>query len=505
MLGIERALAPLFPGWAARRAEARVKFDMLTRNYEGAKVSRRTQGWFPSNATADTLLDRQLDRLRNRSRDLVRNNPYAAGGLDVLVAYQVGTGIIPRSNTGDLDLDKKADALFGEWSAACDIVGTFDFHGLIAHAARTRSEAGETLVRKVKLSTAEMTRLRTPVPLALQLLEPEFLDILKDVVLDDGKIRHGVETDLWGRVRAYWLYDHHPGEYFTVTGRAMVASTRFPAAEILHLYRADRPGQLRGVPDLSPVLNRLRMLDDYEDATFEQARIQACLAAFVTSDAGAGRGPLEGPVQDGTGQQRKTLAPGIIERLKPGEDVKFLSPPPANGFSEFARHQLRAVAQGYGIPYMMLTGDLAEANYSSMRAGFLPFRRRIEQAQWLMLVPRLCDPLYQAFAEAAQLVGKLPQRQGPWPVRWSPPRFEFVDPVKDAEALIAEVRAGFKTWDQAVAEMGWDPKAQLAEIAAWNAAAKAAGVILDTDPRYINNAGAAQDPAQNAKVQLSAP
>jgi capsid protein len=39
---------------------------------------------------------------------------------------------------------------------------------------------------------------------------------------------------------------------------------------------------------------------------------------------------------------------------------------------------LRAVAQGFGLTYDLLTGDLRQANYSSLRAGRLAFKRRLE-------------------------------------------------------------------------------------------------------------------------------
>lgn len=502
MFSLERALAPLFPSWALRRVVARNTFDAVVRAYEGAGMGRRMQGWRSGNLSANEETRVSIETLRNRSRDLVRNNPYAAGGLDVLISYQVGCGIIPRSATGDRALDKQADEAFAAWSMACDRAGVLDFHGLLAQAARSRAEAGEALVRKVRLTATEARMRGAAVPLALQVLEPDFLDTAKNETTAAGTIKQGVEIDAADRRLAYWIFSDHPGE--VIGSRMRRTSMRVPASDLLHVYRADRAGQVRGVPDLAPVMKRLRMLDDYEDATFEQARVQACLAAFVTSSAGAGKGPLEGAVEAESGQQRRTLAPGIIERLRPGEDVKFLSPGGSGGFSDFAKHQLRAVAMGFGLTYDLLTADLAEANYSSLRAGRLAFRRRLEQAQWLMLVPMLCQPIWDAWIEAAQVAGVLPDRAGKWPVKWSPPRFEFVDPEKDARATVALVRSGLMTWGQAVAEQGWDPRAQVDEIAEWNMALSDKGIILDSDPRRTNGSGGAQDAKQNAVVEIAA-
>src|SRR5262245_45424853 len=96
---VERALAPLFPAWALRRLQSRYAFETLRGSYEAARVGRRTRGWRTTSGSANSETRNALPRMRDRSRDLVRNNPYAAAGLDVLIAYQVGTGITPYSTT----------------------------------------------------------------------------------------------------------------------------------------------------------------------------------------------------------------------------------------------------------------------------------------------------------------------------------------------------------------------------------------------------------------------
>ena len=115
----------------------------------------------------------------------------------------------------------------------------------------------------------------------------------------------GVRLDTWGRPVAYRVTKAHPGDE-GIPGQVVEMSADW----LLHIYRQDRPGQVRGVPDLAPVMTRLRMLDEYEDATLMQALSQACVAAFVTSSADAGAGPMEAPADTGA----KSLAPGMVER-----------------------------------------------------------------------------------------------------------------------------------------------------------------------------------------------
>ena len=151
------------------------------------------------------------------------------------------------------------------------------------------------------------------------------------------------------------------------------------------------------------------------------------------------------------------------------------------------RLQLHAIAAGVGLTYELLTGDLSQVNYSSIRAGLIEFRRRMEALQWQLLVPGLCQPVWRRFVLAAQAAGKLPD--GEIGVDWTAPRFEAVDPMKDIQADILAVRAGVMTLKEAIARQGYEPAQVLAEIAAINTELDALGITLDTDPRRSTRTG----------------
>lgn len=501
---LDRLIAQVSPRWGADRLRARLEFDAL-RGYSAARTSRRTRGLRGTAGSGNAETEADLPALRNSARKLVRDNPYASAGVDVLVGYQVGAGITVRSNSGDEKLDTLWNNAFAAWSRRCDMAGRLDFHGLTAQAARTRSEAGEVLGRHQPLSRAEARERELDVPYAVQILEPDHLDPV--LLRAAGDVVQGIERDRWGRPLAYWLTDRHPGDSDLLGGVRGDEPRRVPATEVLHLHRVHmaRPGQLRGVPDLAPVMTRLAALDEFEDAIIEQAKISACLVAFTRSAAPAAAGPLEKPNADSDADQRRTtMAPGMIERLLPGEEVTMNQPPPMAGVEVLPRHTLRAIAGGLGLTYDLLTGDLTGANYSSLRAGRLTVRRVVERDQWLMLVPLWIEPIARRFTRAAQLAGVLPDRAGTWPLEFGPPPFPFVDPLKDALAIKMQMRLGLLNWGQAVAEAGWDPRQQVKDIAKWNEALDGAGVILDGDPRRTGGAGGAQDAAQNAVIEIAA-
>lgn len=507
---LDRIIAALSPDWALRRVRARLAYRNLSALYEGAGVNRRTKGWRAARSGPNAEVRSALKSLRDRSRDLVRNNPFAAAGLDLAVSYQVGAGIMPRSSTGDQGLDEQVDALWTEWAAKADITGRTDLYGLQALLARSRGEAGEALAILQPMSAGEARRRNMRVPLALQVVEADHLDETFDGGLAGQApyIRQGIEFDAQFRPVAYHLHMRHPSEVDGLFGPvSTLARERVPADRVLHLFRQDRPGQIRGVPDLAPVMTRLRSLDELEDAALEQAKVQACMAALIVSQAAPARGPLEGAgLADPNAAEEgfKTLYPGMMERLLPGEDVRFLTPSGAGGFSDLARHQLHAIASGWGITYDLLTGDLSQANYSSLRAGRLAFKRRLDRLQWHVLIPGMCEPIWNAFIRAALAAGVLDLRQGGYPVAWSCPAFEMVDPLKDAQALKEQMRLGLMTWGQAVAQMGWEPRAQAAEIARWNEVHDEAGLILDCDPRRTATSGGAQDARANAAIEIAA-
>jgi lambda family phage portal protein len=486
---IDRAIGAVVPGAALRRLRQRQALGLMQRAYEGAKTGRRTDGWVTAGSGANAEIAPALSRLRERSRDLVRNNPYATKAVHALVSNLVGTGIVPRARAKRSTAAKLADQLWLEFAASCDADGMTDFGGLQALVVRTMAESGEVLIRLRDRRVED----GLPVPLQLQVLEPDHLDSLKSGELPDGGfIVQGIEFDALGRRRAYWLFPTHPGDS---RGRSQV-SKPVPAAQVLHLYERLRPGQVRGVPWFAPVILKLRDLDDYDDAELMRKKIEACFAAFIT---GAQDEDTLGKANiNSAGDRIEAFEPGMIEYLEPGKDVKFATPSANGGYAEYMRLQLHAVAAGVGLTYELLTGDLSQVNYSSIRAGLIEFRRRMEALQWQVIVPGLCQPVWSRFVTLAQVSGRLPE--GPITAEWTAPRFEAVDPLKDIQADILAVRAGVMTLKEAIARQGYDPAQVLSEIAATNAELDAAGITLDTDPRRSTKTGQEKTSADTSDI-----
>ena len=308
-------------------------------------------------------------------------------------------------------------------------------------------------------------------------------------------MRAGIEFDGLGRRVAYHLYRSHPedGRLAPMSGVGGMETVRIDAAEIVHLYRVLRPGQIRGEPWLSRALVKLNELDQYDDAELVRKKTAAMFAGFVTrltpEDNLLGEG-----MPNPNGVALAGLEPGTMQILEPGEDIKFSQPADVGGsYSEFLRMQFRAVAAAMGVTYEQLTGDLTQVNYSSIRAGLLEFRRRVEALQHGVIVHQLCRPIWNAWMDQAVLEGALTfpgyasdamARRDYQACKWIPQGWQWVDPLKEADAMKAAIRCGLMSRSEAISANGYDAEDVDREIAADNARADGLGLVLDSDPRF---------------------
>lgn len=462
-------------------------FPTLTRNgfllpsnikasYEGAGEGRRSSGWDAPDNGINTINTPALRNLRSRSRAAVRNDPYAFNVIDKRVSNLIGTGINPRPRTADHDLRELLQELWEDWVDESDADELTDFYGLQALVARTVETSGECFVRLRPRSQSE----GLAVPLQLQLLAPEFVPHDKFESTRDGNvIRAGIEFNTMGKRVAYWMYRSHPGDSSSLNG-GYNQLVRVPASQVLHIFEPLEPGQLRGVPRLSPVLKRLRSLDNYDDAVLFRQEVANLFAGFIsrpTPDTGQ---PPRNPV---TGDPLTTdrdgftpmvaLEPGTMQELGPGEEVEFSKPPDAgNNYPDFMRQQLMAAAAGTGTPYEILTGDMREINDRALRVVLNEFRRRLEQLQFSVYVHQLCRPVRAAWMDMAVLSGALQledytqRRREYLRTRWVPQGWAYIQPVQDVQARRMEVQAGFASRSEMVLRTGYDAETVDAENAA---------------------------------------
>ena len=467
----------------------------VLRGYAAAQDSRAS-AWAPSGGSATAEVGMAAATVARRARDAVRNDPYAARIVDLWTGNAVGAGITTRWP------DARHAEAWRRWSdsTACDAEGRLDLYGLQALVMRAVVESGECFVR---LLPAEIT-LANPIGLRLQVLESDHLDTARQGVIEGIPTLQGIALGEAGEPVGYWLHRVHPGASWILPGATWLSSERIPAAEVLHIYRKRRPGQLRDVSWLAPVLTRLRDLGDYEAALLMKAKIEACLAAVVTEEGeDALTGSATNLLRDAQGRAVESFEPGMILYRRGMGSVEVVNPSGGGSHAAFARRALEAAAIGAGLTYDQVSGDLTQANYSSLRAGKIEFRRLCEQVQYGMLIPMLVRPIADRFHAQGALLG-LWGAEVPEGLSHVPPAHEMIDPLKDTTALIAQVRAGFVPQPEAVGAFGYDFRQVVEMIREANALLDEAGISLDTDTRRVAKSGAAQDAAQMAAVEIAA-
>ncbi|WP_083232927.1 phage portal protein [Endozoicomonas atrinae] len=467
--------------------------------YTSAGRGRRSQSWSAPSSGPNNTLTGNLGTLINRSRSAIRNDPWAASGLEKLVANIVGTGIKPKSEATNDVFRKNLQALFLDWSDESDADGQLDFYGQQSLAVRSMLEAGECFAR---------LRPRKPsdglsAPLQVQLLEAEFVPWDYNDDLKRGhKIRAGIEFNAVGKRVAYWMHRQHPSDY---TALDTADLRRIPADQVLHLYEPLRPGQLRGQPLLTQVLLRMFHLDKFDDATLLRQEIANLFTGFITKPAPDGEkvDPLTGRpiVYDLQGVPMVAMEPGTMQELSPGEEITFNTPPgAASNYPDFIRQQLMAVAAGIGLPYEILSGDMKGVSDRALRVVLNEFRRRIQQIQHNQLVFQFCRPIWNRWLDMAVLSGAIhaprfhKNKADYRRVKWIAQGWPYMHPVQDMQAQNLAVRSGFKSRSEVVSEQGYDSEQIDDEIAADNRRADQLNLQYESDGRQSS-----KDPSTNDK------
>ncbi|MCK9550888.1 phage portal protein [Aquamicrobium sp.] len=418
-----------------------------TRRFDGAAGGRRGGG-MGTFGRINPEIAAAGPSLASRAEYLTQNNPWISQAVANWVGALIGPGIMPNARHPNADARKALNLYFQSWWDDADIEGRTDFAGLQATVARSMVVKGESV--SLLIATEEGPRLRV--------LDPALIDSSRT---DHNLTFSGIELDENGKRLAYWILPEKPADIFA----SFAPSQRVDADSVLHVFKPVGAGQVRGASWLSPIILPASDFDQYCDALLMSAKVAAMHAGFIVNQNGT-------PGDELYSDSEPKLEPGALTRLGLGEDVKFNSPQQLQSADAFLKHGLRQLAAGLSLPEFLLSGDLSQANYSSLRAGLLPFRQRVEQIQYGVLVPQFLAPVWRAVILHGVLSGELDAPDfGSNPdaylkADWLMPRPLQVDPLKDTQATVAEIEAGLTSRRKAVAERGWVLEDLDAEISA---------------------------------------
>jgi len=465
-----------------------------TRQWATGRLSQNDPAWNVYTRPADADLRHGLGLIRARSRELCQNSDHARGFLRIVRNNIVGApGFVLQSRAQrangkpDQQVREALESSWKEWGRRgnCEVSGRFSWRELQRHIVETVARDGEAFVRILAPWDSKWG-------MALQIIDPEAVDIDFVGEFEGREIRMGVELDAYRRPVAYWVREE---PMLNRSSYRVGDRFRIPADEMLHIYRAELSWQTRGVPWLATSAGRLHMIQSTEDAEVTAARASA--AKFAGYEAQEWAPPPEpagnnlvdvngNPLTTDPGAFSQDVAPGSMEVVPWGYKLNMYDPQHPNAaMPDFLKWGLRSVATGGGVSYNTLGNDAEGVNYTSLR-----FFLGVERDNWMeaqdWFEAELPEPVRAVWTDTQIAMGTVQYRPNRAAelhrVKWQPRRWEGPDPAKQSKADETELSIGTTTLTEIAARKGRDLDDMIGErvreIARIKAAAEAAGLTL---------------------------
>lgn len=460
------ALRKTLVGWLSPSARPASPARSAQRMYAMGRPGRTTSGWGTQTTSEDTELSTSLRTARSRSRELGRDAAYAKRAKVIIQNNIIGTGIglqakveTTRGNFNER-VNDEIESVWRRWCKAphCHTGRSLHFADMQRMVVGEWFEAGEIFIRLHRMAMPG-----SPVPLALEIIEPERIadQFQPSPIAGQAHARLGVEVDSFGAPVAYWIRTLHPGELHLTTEQ-IDRVERVPAADIIHLRTIERWPQTRAIPWMHAAGRKLNDMDGLTEAEITAARASACYMGFVEPSP-SGDSSFDGDPDAETAPEEE-LEPAVIRRLNAGEKFTGFSPTrPNTQIDPFMRMMLREVAAGTGPSYESLSRDYSQSNYSSSRLGLLDDRDlwRVLQGLFMRVV---MERIYQVWLQQAVLARAITSigiesyalhiSEYEEAVCFKPRGWSWVDPTKEVEAYKEAIAENMTTLTAVIAATG---------------------------------------------------
>jgi lambda family phage portal protein len=273
----------------------------------------------------------------------------------------------------------------------------------------------------------------------------------------------GIAFDNFGNPIEYHVLKNHPGEGFS---RFSLDFDHIPAAAMVHYFRTDRPGQSRGIPEITPALPLFAQLRRYTLAVLAAAETAADFAAVLFTDAPANgeADPVEPMDLVELERRMATVLPG---GWKLGQ---VQAQQPTTTYGEFKKEILNEIARCLNMPFNVACGNSSGYNYASGRLDHQTYYKsiRVDQAQ---MGATVLDRVLRAWLDEAILIGDfLPLWLRTATFRdlthqWFWDGQEHVDPAKEANAQSTRLSNHTTTLAYEYARQGRDWESELRQRA----------------------------------------
>ncbi|MEM7577497.1 MAG: phage portal protein [Planctomycetota bacterium] len=410
--------------------------------------------------------------LRSRARYEVANNSYARGIVLTLANDTIGTGPRLQMLTDDPAANAAIEQTFMRWATSVSLPEK------LRTMRMARAESGEAFA-----VLTQNPGIDHPVQLDVRLIEADQVSTpLSRRSLTDDAI-DGIEHDQYGNPVAYHVLKHHPGDTALGTAGFGEGFDRVPAGAVVHLYRADRPGQSRGIPELTPALPLFAQLRRYRLAVLAAAETAADFALALYTDAPPNGEPDAVEPMD-VFELEARMATTLPQGWKLGQ-VK--AEHPSTNHVEFVMSILAEIARCLNMPFNVAAGNSSGYNYASGRLDHQTYYKaiRVDQSH---IAAKVLDPILRGWLNEAILVSDLLPRWvrtadfGGLPHQWFWDGTEHVDPAKEANAQATRLSSHTTTLANEYAKQGRDWETELRQRAKEIALVRELGLIPAPTP-----------------------
>jgi len=384
------------------------------RVFQAAQMDRTTASWSRSYTNINLDIRNGLQALNARARDLAENDPYAKKFLKLLEKNVVGPdGFSHRNKAYDFvevdgELSKVHDKLtnqiiedgFAEYGKlnTCLLQGNQTMREATALELKSMAVDGEVFLQK-------LTGSQYKYGFCYQQIESQMCDTMYNRTAPNGnKIIMGIEYTKYMQPVNYYFRTDAGGDPLYITNSK--SYVKIPASQIIHLYKIEFIGQLRGISWFLPTALRMNILKGYQEAVLLNARSSAMkngvLVPSKESDA-LDVANVSGTEENSDGDLVKQISPGETYVVPEGYDFETYDPTyPSGQEGGFTDSVVQGMASGFDVDFPSLASNWKGVNYTSSRAASLDARGGYAIIQSYLIEHKM-EPIRIAWLEVAML------------------------------------------------------------------------------------------------------
>jgi lambda family phage portal protein len=327
--------------------------------------------------------------LRSRARYEVANNSYAKGIIQTLANDCIGSGPKLQMLTDDDEANRVIEQEFMLWADAIRLPEK------LRTMRMARAESGEVFAILIANPKVD-----SQVKLDLRLIEADQV-ATPELIRQNSTLNFvdGIEFDAAENPAAYHVLKSHPGDSIA---RFSLDFDRVPAASMIHYFRTDRPGQSRGIPEITPALPLFAQLRRYTLAVLAAAETAADFAAVLFTDA-----PANGEADPVEPMDLVELERRMATVLPSGWRLgQIQAQQPSTSYAEFKKEILNEIARCLNMPFAVAAANSSGYNYASGRLDHQTYFKSIavDQDQLGLVV---LDHVLSAWLDEAILISEL--------------------------------------------------------------------------------------------------